>query len=255
VACFEMLVAKDTYNEGEGAVVRQGHLIALVVAFLIGCAVVLMAGASGVQAEASKKEEARCQGTRTIKLASAGGEIYTTNDLPGCPKGGLLLGTDKADQQPGRPGLAGQDGDDKIRGLGGSDDIFHGSGDDVIYGGDGDDYVSPDLGKDVIYGGDGNDVLASNDTDGQRDKLYCGAGRDKYLADPDDYVDSSCETASASAQAGHQSGHDVFLITSSATASASPVPIPPSGGPAILLPAAALLLGSGILTYAVLRRR
>jgi hypothetical protein len=29
----------------------------------------------------------------------------------------------------------------------------------------------------------------------------------------------------------------------------------PSGGPAILLPAAALLLGSGVLTYAVLRRR
>jgi len=32
-------------------------------------------------------------------------------------------------------------------------------------------------------------------------------------------------------------------------------PIPESGGPAILLPAAALLLGSGILTYAILRRR
>jgi len=31
--------------------------------------------------------------------------------------------------------------------------------------------------------------------------------------------------------------------------------IPSSGGPAILLPAAALLLGSGILTYAILRRR
>lgn len=31
--------------------------------------------------------------------------------------------------------------------------------------------------------------------------------------------------------------------------------LPSSGGPAILLPAAALLLGSGILTYAVLRRR
>jgi hypothetical protein len=30
--------------------------------------------------------------------------------------------------------------------------------------------------------------------------------------------------------------------------------IPESGGPAILLPAAALLLGSGILTYAILRR-
>ncbi len=31
--------------------------------------------------------------------------------------------------------------------------------------------------------------------------------------------------------------------------------IPESGGPAILLPAAALLLGLGILTYAILRRR
>ena len=31
--------------------------------------------------------------------------------------------------------------------------------------------------------------------------------------------------------------------------------IPPSGGPAILLPAASLLLGTGILTYAILRRR
>jgi hypothetical protein len=35
----------------------------------------------------------------------------------------------------------------------------------------------------------------------------------------------------------------------------TPGPLPESGGPAILLPAAALLLGSGILTYAVLRRR
>ena len=31
--------------------------------------------------------------------------------------------------------------------------------------------------------------------------------------------------------------------------------LPTSGGPAILLPAAALLLGSGILAFAVLRRR
>jgi Ca2+-binding RTX toxin-like protein len=239
-------------------VVRQGRCIAVMVAFLIGCAFLLMAGASGVQAEASKKEEARCQGTRTFKKSDAGGVIYTTNDLPGCSKGGLLLGTDKADAAPARPGLAGEDGDDEIRGLGGKDEIFHGSGDDVIYAGPGNDNVFPDGGNDVIYGGDGNDMLASNDTDGPGDKLYCGAGSDKYLADPTDYVDSSCETASASAQAGHQlSGHDVLLITSSATASASGV-VPmlvDGGGPAILPLAAALLLGSGILTYAILRRR
>jgi hypothetical protein len=42
----------------------------------------------------------------------------------------------------------------------------------------------------------------------------------------------------------------------SPTATGSPsAKVPESGGPAILLPAAALLLGSGILTYAILRRR
>jgi hypothetical protein len=35
----------------------------------------------------------------------------------------------------------------------------------------------------------------------------------------------------------------------------TPTPLPGSGGPSILLPAAALLLGSGVLTYAILRRR
>ena len=95
----------------------------MVRAFLIGCAVFLMAGASGVQAQASKNEEGRCEGTRTIKDST-----YITNDIPGCPKGGLLLGTDKADAPPARPGLAGEDGDDLIRGLGGSDEIEGGSG-------------------------------------------------------------------------------------------------------------------------------
>src|SRR5215211_7387760 len=185
------------YDEGEGAMGRQGRPIVLVVAFLIGGAVLLMAGASVVQAQASKKEEGRCQGTRTIKHGR-----YITNDIPGCPKGGLLLGTDKSDGLPAdRPGLDGEDGDDTIRALGGSDEIFHGSGDDVVYGGDGDDEVFPDSGHDVIYGGAGNDKLYSNDGDGQRDKLYCGAGRDKYHADKNDYVDSSCEKEPLIAQA------------------------------------------------------
>ena len=35
----------------------------------------------------------------------------------------------------------------------------------------------------------------------------------------------------------------------------SPAPTPPTGGPSMLLPVASLLLGSGILTYAILRRR
>src|SRR5215217_21969 len=228
-----------------------------VVAFLIGCAFLLIVvGCAGVRSGASKKgqkhieatkkeqtrspeatasEEARCEGTQSNDLAKisasaspASAGFYTTNDLPGCPKGGLLLGTDKADK------LAGQAGEDEVRGLGGSDDIYGGLGNDVIYGGPGDDHnlyggngndvihagpgddgvassSSSDGGddvyyggagddwimngmkggKDVIYGGDGNDNILTHDD--QPDKLYCGKGTDGYYADKLDYVDSSCE--------------------------------------------------------------
>ena len=51
-----------------------------------------------------------------------------------------------------------------------------------------------------------------------------------------------------------------FFDSASPTAPSSSCPgactgLGSSGGPSILLPAAALLLGSGILTYAILRRR
>src|SRR5215203_4984419 len=213
-------------REGEGAVVRQGCTIALVVSFLMGCAVVLVAGASGVQAQASKKEEARCEGTRKINVNLPA--RFTSNDLPGCPQGGLLKGTDKTDE------LAGEKGDDEVRSLGGKDFVLGGPGNDVIYGGPGDDvslngdgreengndiiyggpgdddvnvFITGDDGNDVIYGGPGDDKLDGGPSDavlgggellpgggdGQRDKLYCGEGRDSYTADKEDYVDSSCE--------------------------------------------------------------
>jgi Ca2+-binding RTX toxin-like protein len=109
--------------------------------------------------------------------------------------------------------LSGEDGTDKIRGHGSIDSIFAGpgkdviyggpggespligeEGDDVIYGGTGHDWVlKGSEGNDVIYGGPGNDVGLLGGGDGQRDKLYCGKGRDKYTADKVDNVDSSCE--------------------------------------------------------------
>src|SRR5215203_4746925 len=221
-------------REGEGAVVRRGRSIAVVVAFLIRCLVLLVVGCAGTtSSETSKKEqtrspeatgseEARCEGTRTFHLyfvvypnlqngpLRSGSEVemkkadkkarqkvddlglYTTNDLPGCPKGGLLLGTDKPD------GLSGKHGDDEVRGLGGTDDLEGGPGSDTLYGGDGDDYLetlTPFLegpyGEDVLYGGDGSDQLYARD--GQQDEIYCGEGKDVYDADKNDYVDSSCE--------------------------------------------------------------
>jgi RTX calcium-binding nonapeptide repeat (4 copies) len=252
------------------AVIRQGHLMAVGIYFLMGCVVLLMVvGCTGGRSvasheeqqgrteatkqeqtrspEATASEETRCKKTRPIDLLGSGGAIpdmsvkpgdpealYVTNDLPGCPKGGLLTGTSRPDQ------LAGEDGEDEVRGLGSSDiltgglgrdvlyggpsddelygggkqplsfyidkskNVLHGGpgkdtlsgdeGDDVIYGGDGNDFdLWGSRGEDVIYGGDGNDHLDATTWDRQRDKLYCGAGRDEYTADKLDYVSSSCE--------------------------------------------------------------
>ena len=65
----------------------------------------LVVGCAGVRSEAPQKEEqahteataseeARCEGTRTL-TRNFGAGLLTTNDVPGCPKGGLLFGTDK----------------------------------------------------------------------------------------------------------------------------------------------------------------
>jgi Ca2+-binding RTX toxin-like protein len=238
-------------------VVRRGHLIAVVVTFLIGCTVLLLViGCSGVRSgalqeeqgrteatnneqgrspEAMASEEARCERTRTYDYQTKDPTIvlvFTTNDIPGCPKGGLLSGTDKRDL------LNGKDGEDKVRGIGGPDNLYGGSGndnlyggpdgdyeliggegddvlhggdggdslesadksksasvegDDELYGGDGADNLSGrDEGKGVLYGGDGNDILFADGGGGQ-DKLYCGEGRDIFYPDKNDYVASSCE--------------------------------------------------------------
>jgi hypothetical protein len=239
-------------------VIRQSHFIAVVVSFLMGCAVLLMvAGCAGVRSEASQKdeqghteatkeqtyssgaassEEARCSQTRTYKEPGLPGPghprswLVTTNDVPGCPKGGLLSGTDGRDHLAGKKGgdeihgldgideiyggdgndviyggpgdesLSGDDGDDVIYGGDGNEGemtgVSGGGGDDVIYGGDGNDWLAGDTGEDVLYGGEGNDSLDGVDQwrgPPVRDELYCGPGKDKYAADRLDYVDSSCE--------------------------------------------------------------
>ncbi|HET7271111.1 MAG TPA: calcium-binding protein [Rubrobacter sp.] len=225
--------------------VRQVHLIAVVGVFLMGCAVLLLVvGASGVQAETSQKKQGhneatkegqarssgeesvkhRCGGTRTIVRD---GEGYLTNDVPGCPKGGPLSDTGSIC----RCTLDGMKGDDEIHGrrYKYGDELYGGSGSDVIYGGPGadflygygtgnnytdpgresdrdvfyggddDDYLYGGEGADVLNGGDGNDYIvaaalnADYGANKQRDKLYCGAGRDTYYAATNDYVSSSCE--------------------------------------------------------------
>ena len=96
-------------------------------------------------------KKARHEWSYGVKTQDYG--VYTTNDLPGCPKGGLLLGTDKPDK------LGGKVGDDEVRGRGGADDLQGELGNDILYGGDGNDELESGKGEDVLYGGDGNDIL------------------------------------------------------------------------------------------------
>jgi len=77
---------------------------------------------------------------------------------------------------------------------------------------------------------------------------------DEHTGDPDQVKAArACEKAGFS-----EKGSEVMVATVMETTmvNGSPAPnTPPSGGPAFLLPAAALLLGSGILIYVILRRR
>jgi hypothetical protein len=78
---------------------------------------------------------------------------------------------------------------------------------------------------------------------------------DEHTGDPDQVQAArACEKAGFS-EKGSEVKVATVMETTMVNGSPVPVPIPSSGGPAILLPAAALLLGSGILTYAILRRR
>jgi hypothetical protein len=199
------------------------HLVAAVVAaVVIGFAVLLMADGSGVRAEASQEEkQGRAEATKEQEQSDGaapegdrcGGTRINarglTNDVPGCPTGGLLFGTEGADI------LTGEKGEDEVRALGTpagqADELYGGPGGDVLHGGAGMDFLYGEQDDDVLYGGDGADILLvggkgadvvyggdGNDNieesaDGQRDRLHCGKGTDEYSAEKIDYVAGSCE--------------------------------------------------------------
>ena len=203
--------------------VSQGHLTAVLRILLIGCAVLLVVGCSGGSSEAPQEdgqgrveatasEEDRCGRTRTVD--PGGDDPALTNDVSGCPDGGVLFGTDKKDR------LTGGDGDDEVRGLSGADELWGGFGRDVMHGGAGDDFLTGSTvdedghdqgddilrggpgrdslngfggddviyggygddvgrlwgggGEDVLHGGDGDDFLDGTFDGGDRDELYCG---------------------------------------------------------------------------------
>jgi Ca2+-binding RTX toxin-like protein len=115
--------------------------------------------------------------------------------LRGSPFLDYLYGGNGADMLFGLGGpdlLDGGPGDDRLDGGTGSDRIVGYVGDDTIVGGDGNDRIDGDRGSDRIWAGRGNDLVASG-TDGRRDLISCGPGRDTVVAERIDRIARDCE--------------------------------------------------------------
>jgi hypothetical protein len=80
---------------------------------------------------------------------------------------------------------------DTIHGRGGNDRIVGGAGADALYGEAGNDTIVGGAARDRMFGGAGNDRIEA--ADGQVDRVDCGAGRDRVVADRNDVV-RNCET-------------------------------------------------------------
>lgn len=131
------------------------------------------------------------------------------NLLEGGGRLDILTGSEGGDRINGRSdqdvifGLAGDDclhghsGADQIRGADGDDKLNGGSGNDRLEGGDGDDHLIGLRGRDHFSAGDGDDVI--NSRDGLREKVSCGSGEDRVIADLRDRL-RDCESVSRSAR-------------------------------------------------------
>lgn len=101
-------------------------------------------------------------------------------------RGRHIVGSQKADYLPG------SGGSDVIEGRGGNDTILGGAGNDKLYGGAGNDVIDGGTGSDHIYAGAGSDTIRA--TDGMKDWVDCGSGRDRAYVDRIDVVNKDCES-------------------------------------------------------------
>jgi Tol biopolymer transport system component len=128
--------------------------------------------------------------------------VTATNDLgedsaesgPSALVGEILVGS------PASETLVGTAGADMAKGLGGNDTLTLGAGNDIGRGGPGNDLITGGAGADLLLGGPGHDLLrgrAGRDrifaSDGVRDLIKCGPGRDFVVADRRDFVAANCE--------------------------------------------------------------
>jgi RTX calcium-binding nonapeptide repeat (4 copies) len=91
--------------------------------------------------------------------------------------------------------ISGTSGPDRLAGTRGADLIFGRGGGDRLSGLAGGDFLHGGAGRDRIDAGAGDDRVAVQ-TDGSRDSVACGTGRDVVNADLEDAVARDCEIVS-----------------------------------------------------------
>ena len=101
-----------------------------------------------------------------------------------------LTGDDLILGEAGKDGLSGNAGNDKVRGGTEDDRVFGREGDDGLSGNAGNDLLDGGPGTDRLFGREGNDRIVASD--GTRDMVDCGSGRDTVVADEADRV-RNCE--------------------------------------------------------------
>jgi hypothetical protein len=117
------------------------------------------------------------------RVSAAGG-----SEFDGRLTGGLLASLGPGDDRlRGGGGFSfafGGRGHDQLRLGRGNGGLKGGAGRDLLIGGRYGDQLDGGLGRDVIQAGAGDDAVRTND--GWRDRIRCGRGRDKLLADSRD---------------------------------------------------------------------
>jgi uncharacterized repeat protein (TIGR01451 family) len=113
-------------------------------------------------------------------------------------------GNDTATIGLARPALLlGEEGNDRLTGHGGYDQIFGGLGNDTLNGGNGDDFLFGEEGSDRLNGGNGNDALVGGLGS---DTLAGGSGRDLLIGGLS--VDSLSGNAGDDILIGGTTAHD-----------------------------------------------
>ena len=161
--------------------------------------------------------------TLAVTLVLASGVALAVNEV-GTNGPDTLRGTSKGDNLLGRGGndvLFGLDGSDNLLGgegkdwvLGGNErrpgggdkNLAGGPGNDVVLAGQGSDNAVGGGGNDLLIdgnlressqdnlsGGPGNDVIVVNHVPPFKDKVVCGDGFDRVLADREDEITPDCE--------------------------------------------------------------